>query len=580
MKKSLFFKIWLGFLVLIIIFVILFDALVFRSVHDFYINNLSEHYRDIGAYLVKDLNPYVSVKNYSLLKEKLKLIAGDLKIRVTIVNTNGIVLEDSESETILMANISDRPEIADIISGKKNLSIRYSKATGNEMSYMALPFIENGKMIGILRLGVFLNKNERFIDSIKWKIIFIGLLILILSIVISALFSEWVTYPIQSLINMSNEIAIGNFKARLYLKQGGEFKILSDCFNMMTEKIEQLFETVNKQKEEFRALVDSVLEGILLLDEKDSIIQWNKGFEKIVSAADFQEKHYWEVIREASLISFVDRLKESEVPLSEEIKIGVEYYLASGAFLKKERRTIIIFHNITGLKNLEVTKRDLILNASHELRTPLTAIKGFLETISLEPTGKSIQKYLPIIQKHTDRLIAIVDDLLKLSDLERPEYKLNVTKIDIKNLMEASTKIFAKRIEDKGLSFRVDLFEAPKTIEGDEFLLQEMLINLIDNAVKYTDQGEIRIVVQKSDDRVIFRIIDTGIGIPEESLTRIFERFYVVDKSRSRRSGGTGLGLSIVKHIVLLHSGTINVNSSSGSGTVFTISLPIKLTKN
>jgi len=215
-----------------------------------------------------------------------------------------------------------------------------------------------------------------------------------------------------------------------------------------------------------------------------------------------------------------------------------------------------------------------VINVSHELRTPLTAIKGYVETLNEEADEKS-RNYLEIIKRHTDRLINIVKDLLLLSELEEKGFKLQTEKVNLRDLMENILKIFEPELKEKKIEVDLRAEDDFPLIEGDPFKLEQMFINIIDNAVKYTKKGMIKILLKEENRNARIEIQDTGIGIPEEHLNRIFERFYVINKSRSRRLGGTGLGLSIVKHIALLHNGDISVNSMPGKGTTFTILLPL-----
>jgi two-component system phosphate regulon sensor histidine kinase PhoR len=244
--------------------------------------------------------------------------------------------------------------------------------------------------------------------------------------------------------------------------------------------------------------------------------------------------------------------------------------------LEGVEQIVFIFHDITEIKNIERIKKDFVVNVSHELRTPLAAIKGYAETLREEADAEPSKKYVEIIERNTDRLINIVNDLLLLSSLEEKP-ALELEDIHFNELLENVTKIFDQRLKDKDLSLVKDLRENLPTIHADPFKLEQMLINLLDNAIKYTDRGEITLSADVQDQRVRIRVTDTGIGIPKDDIPRIFERFYVVDKSRSRKYGGTGLGLSIVKHIVLLHHGTINIESGLSKGTTVTVTLPINL---
>ena len=260
--------------------------------------------------------------------------------------------------------------------------------------------------------------------------------------------------------------------------------------------------------------------------------------------------------------------------MSEELELNDRIYLCSATFLEAREETIVIFHDITERKNVEKMKRDFVVNVSHELRTPLTAIKGYVETLE-EEVDKKGRRYVEVIKRNTERLIAIVQDLLLLSELEEKE-SLEIEKVNIKEIVENVIRISEHKLKEKKLDFRVNIENDIPPLRADFFKLEQMFVNLIDNAIKYTEKGEISVSAKHDQEKIIIEIKDTGIGIPKEHLNRIFERFYVVDKSRSRKLGGTGLGLSIVKHIVILHKGKIDVESTAGAGTKFTVTLPLE----
>ena len=220
------------------------------------------------------------------------------------------------------------------------------------------------------------------------------------------------------------------------------------------------------------------------------------------------------------------------------------------------------------------SQREFVANVSHELKTPLTAIKGFIDT--MEPAaGPEIRPSLEIVKRNTDRLIAIVGDLLVLSELEETGARLKKEDVDVRALAENIVRIFEKPARDKGLVFTIEAAPGLPRVKADPYELERLLVNLVDNAVKYTDKGRVTVRLAAAGDRFTVDVEDTGIGIDADHLPHIFERFYVVDKSRSKKLGGTGLGLSIAKHIVLTHQGTISVKSRLGEGTTFTVSLPI-----
>jgi two-component system phosphate regulon sensor histidine kinase PhoR len=256
--------------------------------------------------------------------------------------------------------------------------------------------------------------------------------------------------------------------------------------------------------------------------------------------------------------------------LSDNIKLDGRNYLCSISFLSSSGQIVLTLHDITQIMQLSTIKKDFVVNVSHELRTPLTAIKGFVETLEVEKVGKS-KRYLEIIKRHTDRLISIVQDLQQLSELEAME-QLEPETVNLAQLLQPILKMFETQLASKGLDVELNLDDVE--VSADPFKLEQVFINLIDNSIKYTEKGRITISAEQDAKQTRIVVQDTGIGIPKEHLPRIFERFYVVDKSHSRKMGGTGLGLSIVKHIVQAHRGTITIESEVRGGTKVTITLP------
>ncbi|MBN1622254.1 MAG: HAMP domain-containing protein [Endomicrobiales bacterium] len=283
-------------------------------------------------------------------------------------------------------------------------------------------------------------------------------------------------------------------------------------------------------------------------------------------------------VRELSLIA--EKVGSGDFNAKIHIKNSDELKQLGDSFNNMTEKVGALFKE---LKHMEAVRKDFVTNVSHELRTPLTAIKGFTETLkqtvkSSKPAArKESARYVDIILKHSERLINIVNDLLVLSNLESRKFKIELTEVNIINLINDVIKLFDDRIKQKKLKLRLSKTGSLKPIQADSFRLEQVFVNLIDNAIKYTEKGSISIEVNQDETNTIIDIKDTGIGIPKEHLNRIFERFYVADKSRSKKFGGTGLGLSIVKHIIQLHQGTIDVESRQGTGTGFRIILPLQL---
>jgi two-component system phosphate regulon sensor histidine kinase PhoR len=372
----------------------------------------------------------------------------------------------------------------------------------------------------------------------------------------------------------ARKVASGDFSVRVFLKTKDELRVLADSFNRMNEEMEKMFSELGQQKEELKSIIESLQEGLLVLDKQGKAIRSNESFRRITGGQAAEGKFYWEIIRNPRFSELMKRAGLEKKKFVEDLTFADRVFRCSVTPLRGGDGIVSIFYDITEIKNTEKIKKDFVINVSHEMRTPLTAIKGYAETLRNEVDTAPGKKYLETVERNTDRLINIVNDLLMLSSLEEKAV-LELEDTDLKGLLESVVRIFDQRLKDKQLSLVIDVKENVPPIKADLFKLEQMLINLLDNAVKYTDRGGITLSVDVQDKSVCIQVADTGIGIPKEDSLRVFERFYVVDKSRSRKSGGTGLGLSIVKHIVLLHHGTIHIESALGQGTTVTVTLPI-----
>lgn len=417
------------------------------------------------------------------------------------------------------------------------------------------------------------------LNNLKMNIVKIAVIIVIILLIGAFLFSRNFSRPINELAIASGRVAKGDFSTKVVLKSRSEIRELADSFNYMTDQINTLFTQLSHQKEELDSIISSINEGLCVIDKEGVISISNESFRKTVQNNSVKGKLYWEVLRKTRFDELIKKVRSEQNSIVDEIELNSRIFLCSATFVSNKEDIVLTLHDITKIKNLEKTKKDFVTNVSHELRTPLTAIKGFVET--LQDTNYDIenQHYLNIINRHTDRVIRIVNDLLLLSKLEGRSDSLEWEKVNLKDLIEDILKIFEHGLKEKNLVLKFNADNYLPIIKADPFKLEQVFINLIDNAIKYTERGEVVITLSHNNDTVIIEIADTGICIPREHLSRIFERFYVVDSSRSRKLGGTGLGLSIVKHIVLLHNGKIDVKNIPGAGTSFIVTLPVNLSQ-
>lgn len=573
MKRSLFLKIFSGFLLIIIVLSICFFLFSFNTIKSHSIDTLANDLENLGNPILLLILPFLESKQYEELNALVKKIGENTERRITVINADGRVLADSERDSESMDNHRNREEVIKALNGTMGRTIRYSTTVKEQMLYVALPIERNERIEGVLRLSIYLRDINELLNRLKLKIFLVSTLIIAFSLIGALLFSNRIFKPIKQLISGSKRVAEGNFDSKVFLKNRDELKELADNYNFMTDQLKKFMTELSFQKEELKCIISSMEPGLLVWDKEGRITLANESLRHIIGKEPFEAKLYWEVFEESKIFELIQRVIEKKSSASDELQIDGNYYQISASYLTAMEETVLIFHDITDIRNLERIKRDFIANVSHELRTPLTAIKGYAETI--EGVDKENRQYLDIIKRHTDRLISIVKDLLTLSELEKKDFELQIDDVNLNALLVNIIRMFGNRIKQKGLKVELDVEDRFPLIKGDSVKLEQVFINLMDNAIKYTEEGSITITARKENHEIAIRIEDTGIGIPEPHVPRIFERFYTVDKSHSRRLGGTGLGLSIVKHIVLLHDGSIDVESTQGRGTTFTVHLPV-----
>ncbi len=356
---------------------------------------------------------------------------------------------------------------------------------------------------------------------------------------------------------------------------------------VVEKELESKITEVNRDKIELQAILSSMVEGVIVIGQDEKILMMNAPIDRMFDLRTFDAvgKPYWEVIRHDTINSALKESLEEKKTLKKEISLispTDSHFLMqiSPVILSNGRLTgvVAVFHNITELKKLSQMRSEFVANVSHELKTPLTTIKGFVETLkdgAIHDRQKA-ERFLEIIKNHTDRLEHLVNDLLTLASIESREKPLKMEEVQIPCVIETILQLLKDQIEHQGLRCEVDIKANLPKIQGDAISLEQLFLNLLDNAIKYTPTGGlIKITSRPENGFIRTDVEDTGMGIEAESLPRIFERFYRVDKARSREMGGTGLGLAIVKHIVQIHGGHMNVVSQPGKGSTFSVYLPI-----
>jgi len=545
-------------------------VLVNLRVKDFYFQNnqkdLEQLSRSITPYVVRLLNDSSDINFDSLINFKYQ----ELAPRITIIDTHGVVLSDTEESAQQMENHKNRGEVILALKKKVGVSQRYSFTVKSDMLYVAVPVIENDQVRVIIRTSYFIHDLNHLFSGLRGEIVNIFFILALLSFVVSYFIAKRITNPIRNLIQAQSEVGEGNFDIKVYVDSKDETKLLAESFNYMVQKIRDLLSEIKNQKDFLNHTIQNIDQPLFVVNDEDRIVLCNDSFKKISKLENCHEKLYWEVFREPILN---DLIQSDQIKLKKELKIEDQTYICNMDYIETIHCRILAFYNITNLRKIELIKKDFVTNVSHELRTPLTAIKGFIETLEEIATPEQ-EHYISVIRRHTDNLINICNDLLVLSQLESNQFRVDKERVDIIPVINKIVDLYKNKLKKKKLKIKVDFEKDFPEVDVDVYRFEQVLINLVDNAIKYSDSGKIIISGEYSEKTVSFSVQDTGIGIDQKELSRVFERFYVVDKSRSRKTGGTGLGLSIIKHILTLHHGTIKVESELGKGSKFTVSLP------
>ncbi|TFH01942.1 MAG: HAMP domain-containing histidine kinase [Calditrichales bacterium] len=585
--RRLFFQLFLTIFVLLLISLTVTTLTSSKVISDVYLEEKRSDLASRAALIEPNVTDYLYTHAYTALDSLCKSIGPVSNTRITVILPDGKVVADSEESPDVMENHADRPEIKVAVKGNQGSTQRYSFTMAQKFIYIAIPLYKNQVLIGVLRTSVPVTFIDRAISLVESRLFINVLLIALIIAIISWVLSRRISHPIEEIQQHVQQLAQGNFQLFLPKLKSGEISDLADSLNKMTEYISEKINSTEVQKSEQAAILESMVEGVIAINPDGRVINLNKAARELFDLEMNTPKtlNIFEMIRNSEFHAVVHELFLSHKPIESDIifnKKGERFLNVHGTVLKNSASqvsgAVIVLDDLTRLRKLEMIRRDFVANVSHEIRTPLTAIKGFAETLldGAMDEPASTKKFMSIILKQANRLNAIIDDLLLLAKLEAktPRAEITFEPMELKPLLESAVQICEGLAEKKGIKITVDCADDTKgKINPD--LIEQALVNLINNAVTYSPENtEVTITVRSSDNLLTIDIIDQGPGIEKKHLPRLFERFYRVDKARSRNHGGTGLGLSIVKHILNIHGGQVEVDSTLGKGSRFTLKIP------
>ncbi|MCM8827863.1 MAG: ATP-binding protein [Candidatus Omnitrophica bacterium] len=570
MKNKFFFRVLFGYVFLTIFLFLTCMLIVKNFLSKQEIKVITENIKSVVDTIESVIGNAPGVTKEKNLEKIISEIDKKTDIRITIILFDGTVLMDSENDASSMENHSDSPEFKKAIETGSGTSIRWSPTLDRYMVYYAK---KNPEFV--IRGGFYTDKVSEITDNFIDKFFAILLILLAAGLAFSFVISHFLYLPVKELLLFTEKI-----------KSGAEVSPSIPGRKDETEKIMRNIAEINaktiylKEKEKIsRSILNQFINivdfPVAIININGDINICNKSF---VNVFEIKEKDglWWEKIKNFDVNRLVRETIEKKEKIEQEIRINNNYFICKSLLLLENREVLLILIDITAIKNIERGRKEFLTAVSHELKTPLTAIKGYIETLGEEVEDLQQKKYIEIILHNVDRMEKILKDIITISHIENPEINLEMGKVDILKIAKNIISLFEKKAAQKKLNIQLKYDTVPQ-ITGDEFKIEQMLINLLDNAIRYTEKGiiEISLTYQQETGTIKIEVADTGIGIEKAHLAKIFEKFYVVDKARSRQTGGTGLGLSIVKSIVLQPNGKIEVESTPGKGTRFIITLPL-----
>ena len=579
MKRNLFFKILFSYLVIVCLSFFILDLLIKDEIKKVMTSKIESELLNYAELI--DLN------STQKMSDQLRQIARISNSRVTLVDAQGRVFADSEKDIAQMENHFSRPELQEARLKGKGKSIRYSQTIGVDMLYVAISMKSGSQITGYIRLARPLHDVQNMIEKIYQSIFLAMMIVAVIALFIALIFSYRLAAPILAMERFTERLRQGHPVGNIFLETSDETEKLADNINYLVDELQSQIRLANEEKSKLMTAFTSMTEGVLILNAEDKIEFVNQALSNMLAEqyGDINGKTLMEAFLNVDLQKAFLKFKEKHDTVIEEIALGssiepviLSVSISSVHNYPGEDKAMFVFHDVTRLKKLEKIRVDFVANVTHEIRTPLTAMIGYLETIKAGTINNidETKRFVDISLKQAQRLNRLVEDLLVISKVELGEISFNFEEISLHNTLEGVISLVEAKVKLKNITIHNKVQENGSPIWADRDRLTQILVNVLDNAVKFTpEDGSIIIDAGQKDSYAVVTITDTGIGIPKEEVRRLGERFYRVDRSRSRDLGGTGLGLSIVKHLMIAHGGRMEIESQLDNGTKVSLFFPM-----
>ncbi|EHV5765221.1 PAS domain-containing protein [Listeria monocytogenes] len=589
--KKLWLKIGLFFFILFFVVMVIVGIFSGELMKSTYLNMKENQLEDDAKILLQTTNMenLDLDKDAATIQKSLDPLGEDIDARITVIDSKGDVVADTKKDPQKLDNHMNRPEVTDILKKGESvgISIRESDSLGYSMLYVAVPVKHQSKTDGVLRISISLESVDAAVAKLWGNLALIFGIALVIIAAISVFIARKITRPVREIIEVSTDLANHKYDSRIHGKISGELQDLSISVNTLAESLEtQMFE-IKQNEQRLNAIVQNLVSGVMLINVDKQVIMTNRTMYQILGETEITGKPFYEVIKSFALSQLIEATFETKTIQQKEIILYFPREMILDASVSpilgengEITGIILLLHDITQIRHLENVRSEFVTNVSHELKTPVTALKGFAETLldGAMYDEMLLKKFLTIIKEESDRLHRLIMDILALSRIEQNPVPENVELVEVDEVIEQSARTIFEMATEKNIQVIIPEKTIPSvTIETDRDKLQQILINLLSNAINYTPvDGKVEVKLIEQEAEVIIEVTDNGIGIPAKDIDRVFERFYRVDKARSRHSGGTGLGLSIVKHLVENCGGRIEVESQEEVGSTFRVTLPKK----
>jgi two-component system phosphate regulon sensor histidine kinase PhoR len=586
-RSTLPWKLYIAFLVALLAFTLAVGSWVLSAQRTFHLESIAEELLRSAQLVEGALGTSGDLTPFSV-DARTKDWGRRAGTRLTVIASDGRVLGDSTAAPALMENHASRPEVRAALSGGMGRDVRASATSGARTFYVAVPLVQGNEVVGAVRVALPVSAIDAQVAAQRSRLLAGASLFVLVAAVLGFVGAQALGRPFEAIQRGAERFAAGDLSRRLEVRGSRETTALAASLNRMAAELDQRMRTIERQATELEAILSSMSEGVLAVDESGRIISLNAGAARLLEVApdEARGRPLQEIVRNRQLESLVSGVLATGEAADSDLVLGStdrERSLQIHCTVLRDSASVahgavMVLADLTRLRHLETVRREFVANVSHELKTPVTSIKGFIETLrdgALHDPERAA-RFLEIVGRQAERLSLIIEDLLMLSRLEHEGLaaELPQRSASVRELLASAAQVCELKAGERDTPIRIQA-DTDLAVRMNPPLLEQAVVNLIDNAVNHSEPGNaIDVVAERIGSEVAIRVVDRGIGIEPEHLPRIFERFYRVDRARSRKAGGTGLGLAIVKHIAQVHGGAVGVVSEPGKGSTFEIRLP------